>query len=182
MKAKLKLLIALYTLITSYSFSQSINYTAEAEIPEYEKMKQPFKISGVLYMSDGVTPAKNYLVTINQPNEDGNFEEDTNGNLITRATVKTNENGEYTFYTYVPGSDRLYNKLQEIFMKVETPTGDAYPMPTLLFDQDPKLTKRCRKLIAKRSDTSRILKLNKVNDSFEVNRNMTLTLDLETIN
>ncbi len=182
MKTLLKLSTLFIILLSLGSYSQTSEISHIANLPDYESKTQPFKISGTLYMSDGETPATNYVITINQANEVGNFEVNEQEELITRAVIKTNSKGEYTFYTYVPGTDRRYNKLQEIFMKVETPDGTEYAMPTLLFDTDPGLTKRCRKQIAKRSDISRILKLTKINEKFEIKRDMVLALDLDRIN
>ena len=182
MKTDLNFSIFVILFCIGFSFSQKAILTPSDALPDYLTKQQPFQISGVLYMTDGVTPAKDYIITINQANEDGDFEVDKNNVLITSAKIQTNAKGEYTFYTYVPGNDRLYNKLQEIFMKIQTPDGAEYAMPTLLFDTDPMLTKRCRKQIAKKSDVSRILKFNKVDDSFIVQRDITLALDLERIN
>ena len=182
MKTNLNLSIFTILFCLGFSFSQTSVLSNSDALPDYESKAQPFKISGTLYMSDGATPAKDYIITINQANENGDFEVNKNKELITSATIKTDANGQYIFYTYVPGNDRLYNKLQEIFMKVQTPDGTEYAMPTLLFDKDPMLTKRCRKQIAKKSDVSRILKLEKENDTSVVKRDMTLALDLERIN
>ncbi|WP_143185604.1 peptidase associated/transthyretin-like domain-containing protein [Winogradskyella jejuensis] len=182
MKTLIRFTAVVLFLLSAPTFSQTNALSYSATIGDYESSDEKFKISGTLYMSDGVTPAKDYIITINQADKNGDFIIDENNNLITSATVKTDAEGKYEFKTFVPGTDRLYNKLQEIFMKVETPTGESYAMPTLLFDADPKLTKRCRKQIAKRSDISRILKLNKVNDQTVVERDMILRLDLDRIN
>lgn len=182
MKATLKIIAIFSVFYLQNTFAQHQSLTNVGVVPNYDSKEIPFKISGALYMSDGVTPAKNYILTINQANEKGDFIVDKNGNLITAASMITDSDGKYTFYTFVPGNDRRYNRLQEIFMKVETPTGNTYAMPTLLFDTDPMLTKRCRKQIAKRSDASRILKLVSENDKHYVKRNMVLNLDLDRIN
>lgn len=181
MKYNFSLTVLLILLYLPNAIAQDSKISNTGTLPEYETKETPFKISGILYMSDGKTPAKDYILTINQANENGDFITDDNNNLITAATIKTDENGKYTFYSYIPGNDRRYNRLQEIFMKVETPTGDAYALPTLLFDTDPMLTKRCRKQIAKRSDVTRILKLKKTTDIFNVERDMVLSLNLERI-
>ncbi|MFD1061827.1 hypothetical protein ACFQ1Q_01115 [Winogradskyella litorisediminis] len=183
MKSVIKLyVIILFFSISNFIQAQSKEISSVGIVPNYDEKETPFKIYGTIYMSDGITPAKNYTVTINQANENGDFLVDENDNLISAASLKTDQNGNYTFYTYVPGNDRRYNRLQEIFMKVETPNGGAYAMPTLLFDIDPMLTKRCRKQIAKRSDASRILKLTNTNDENIVKKDFILTLDLERIN
>ncbi|TCK69296.1 protocatechuate 3,4-dioxygenase beta subunit [Winogradskyella wandonensis] len=176
-----KFLFLFFILVSLTSFSQTKDLSFSATVGTYEEAQDKFTLAGILYLSDGITPAKDYIITINQADSNGDFNSDENDNLITSAVIKTDNSGRYEFKTFIPGTDRLHNKLQEIFMKVETPTGESYAMPTLLFDADPKLTKRCRKQIAKRSDSSRILKLEKINDKMVVNRDMVLQLDLERL-
>ena len=131
-------------------------------VPEYASKKTPFKLSGKLYLEDGITPAANHIITLNQADENGDyvFSKVNKEKLLKhRAQVKTDAEGNYTFYTFVPGGDRLYNQLQELYLKVETPEGKEYALPTLFFDADPFLSKHCRKKMAKRNEADRILKL-----------------------
>ncbi|GGI57476.1 hypothetical protein [Winogradskyella haliclonae] len=154
-------------------------------IPDYSIKSKQFKISGTIYLEDGATPAKNHVLTINQADEDGNFVvEKINGQKKVKhsATVKTNADGKYTFYTFVPGGDRLYNQLQEIHIKVQVPDGTEYALPTLFFDEDPMLSKRCRKKMAKRGETDRILKLQKVDNKLVAKRDMIISGSLKRIN
>ncbi|RZN83521.1 MAG: hypothetical protein EVB11_04930 [Winogradskyella sp.] len=156
-------------------------------IPDYSIKSKPFLISGIVYLKDGVTPAKDYVLTINQADEDGNFVvEKINGQKKVKhsATIKTNADGKYSFYTFVPGGDRLYNQLQEIHMKIKVPDGKEYALPTLFFDEDPMLSKRCRKKMAKRGETDRILKLQKVDGNLVTvtSRDIIVSENLKRIN
>ncbi|WP_299116823.1 hypothetical protein [uncultured Winogradskyella sp.] len=197
MKMQMKLTVFLLIITITFSTAQTSNSSFIAidvfeasdnntdTIPDYLIKSKPFKISGTLYLEDGVTPAKNYILTINQADEDGNFVvEKINDQKKVKhsATVKTNADGKYTFYTFVPGGDRLYNQLQEIHMKVQVPDGTEYALPTLFFDEDPMLSKRCRKKMTKRGETDRILKLQKVDDKLVAKRDMIISSGLKRIN
>ncbi len=136
-------------------------------IPDYRSKTNKLKLTGIIYENDGVTPAKDVILFIEQPNEDGNFELRNNGDdryVFHRSWVKTDEDGRYTFYTFVPGNDRRYNQLQQIFPLIKESSKPEYQLETFLFDSDPLLTKRCRKRIAKKSDSARIMKLKQVDD------------------
>ena len=170
MKSSLSIFFLL--IIYNLSFSQSSSNQSEISklfansissidsVPDYKAKKKPFKLTGTLYLEDGVTPAANHIITINQADENGDYvftKDGKNKILRHRAVVKTDVNGSYTFYTFVPGGDRLYNQLQEIYMKVETPEGNTYALPTLFFDDDPFLSKRCKNRLTKKGQGDRIL-------------------------
>ncbi|WP_299123055.1 hypothetical protein [uncultured Winogradskyella sp.] len=129
-------------------------------IPDFRSKTNKLKLTGTIYQADGTTPASNVILFIEQPNENGDFELRNTGDeryVLHRSWVKTDADGKYTIYTFVPGNDRRYNQLQQIFPLVKEPSQPVYQLETFLFDEDPLLTKRCRKRIAKKSDTSRIL-------------------------
>ena len=42
-------------------------------IPDYDSKLNKLKISGTIYHSDGKTPAKDVILFIHQPNEDGDY-------------------------------------------------------------------------------------------------------------
>jgi len=146
-------------------------------IPDFRSKTNKLKLTGVIYESDGVTPAKDVILFIEQPDENGDFDLRNTGNnryVFHRSWIKTDADGRYTFYTFIPGNDRRYNQLQQIFPIIKAPSEEDYQLETFLFDEDPLLTKRCRKRIAKKSDTTRILKLKKEEDIFVATRNIVL--------
>lgn len=129
-------------------------------VPDYNLKENKLKITGTIYQSDGVTPAKDVLLYIEQPNEHGDFdlrEKNDERYVHHRAWVRTDADGQYTIYTFVPGNDRRYNQPQQIFPLIKEASSAAYPLETFLFDEDPVLTKSCRKKIAQDGDPSRIL-------------------------
>ena len=133
-------------------------------IPDYDSKLNKLKITGTIYESDGLTPAKDVILFVEQPNENGDFDlrkENDKRYVNHRGWVKTDADGHYTLYTFVPGGDRRYKQLQQIFPVIKESSKPEYQIETYLFDEDPLLTKACRKKINKKGDPSRILKLKK---------------------
>jgi protocatechuate 3,4-dioxygenase beta subunit len=147
-------------------------------IPGFESKLNKLKISGTIYNSDGVTPAKNIILFIKQADEYGDFDLRKRNDkrfVHNRGWIKTNSDGQYTFYTFVPGNDRRYNQLQQLFPVIKEPSKQEYNIATFLFDDDPLLSKRCRKRIAKKDDPTRILKLKKENGLYVTQRDIVLS-------
>jgi len=146
-------------------------------IPDYRTKTNQLKLTGTIYQSDGVTPAKDVILFIEQPNEDGDFELRKTGEnryVFHRSWVKTDAYGKYTIYTFIPGNDRRYNQLQQLFPLVKEPSKEAYELETFLFNEDPLLTKHCRKKIEKTGDVSRILITKEEDGILVANRDITL--------
>lgn len=150
-------------------------------IPDYRSKANKLKLTGIIYQNDGVTPAKDVILFIEQPDEDGDFDLRKTGDdryVFHRSWVKTDEDGRYTLYTFVPGGDRRYNQLQQIFPLIKAPSKQVYEVDTFLFDEDPLLTKLCRKRMAKKGDVTRILKLKTEEGIYVAERNIILKADL----
>ncbi|WP_299362120.1 hypothetical protein [Winogradskyella sp.] len=175
----MKNLIVVCCLICFYSalnpiFAQSSPIYDRAEdqlshtdtIPDFRSKTNKLKLTGIIYQSDGVTPANDVIVYIEQPNEDGDFDLRRSGDqryVFHRSWVKTDAEGRYTFYTFIPGGDRRYNQMQQIFPIIKEASKPERHLESLLFDDDPLLTKRCRKRLTKKGKTGRILKTKKEN-------------------
>ena len=146
-------------------------------IPDFETKQNKLKISGIIYKSDGVTPAKDVILYIEHADENGDFDlRKLNDKRYVhhRGWIKTDSDGHYTFYTFIPGNDRRYNQLQQLFPIVKEPSKPEYLVKTFLFDEDPLLTKKCRKRMAKKDDLSRILKPKEVDGVFIVTKDIVL--------
>ena len=151
-------------------------------ISDYNSKTNKLKLTGTIYMSDGLTPASDVVLFIEQANEDGDFELSQTGDnphLFHRSWVKTDADGNYTIYTFVPGNDRRYNMLQQIFPIVKEPSKEEYQLESFLFDEDPLLTKRCRNKIKKNSDETRILKLTQEDGILVAQRDIVLASEDE---
>jgi hypothetical protein len=161
--------------------STELNLMSSDTIPDYETKINKLKITGTIYESDGVTPAKDVILYVEQPDENGNFDlRETNDKryVYHRSWVKTDANGRYTLYTFIPGGDRRFNQLQQVYPIIKEATKEAYVIETFLFDEDPLLTKTCRKRMAKKGDPTRILKLKSEDGIFVAERNITLKKDV----
>ncbi|WP_298757954.1 hypothetical protein [uncultured Psychroserpens sp.] len=152
-------------------------------IPGFESKQDKLKVSGTIYKSDGVTPAVDVILFIEQADEHGDFDlREANGKryVHNRGWIKTDADGHYTFYTYIPGNDRRYNQMQQLFPTVKEASKSEYEIASFLFDEDPLLTKLCRKRMAKKGDPTRILKLKKEGNMFVVQKDIVLQTDIET--
>ncbi len=146
-------------------------------IPGFDTKEQKIKVTGTIFLSDGVTPAKDVILYIEQADENGDFDlryQNEKRYVHNRGWIKTDADGKYTFYTYIPGNDRRYNQLQQLYPIVKAPNEEEVALTTFLFEEDPLLTKACRKRIAKHSNHSRILKPKKVNDELVAQRDIVL--------
>jgi len=158
-------------------------------IAGFEMAANKLKITGTIYQSDGVTPAKNVLLYIEQADENGDYQIKTKDNkryMNHRAWVKTDANGKYTFFTFVPGAaiDPItYPRrrgLKKIYPIIKESNKPEYNLDALLFDNDPQLTKSCRKRL-KRKGIDSILKPVKNSSSLEVVRDIVLEGDITTV-
>lgn len=147
-------------------------------IPDFRSKTNKLKLSGTIFQSDGVTPAENVIVFIEQPDENGDFDLRRSGDdryVFHRSWVKTDKDGKYTFYTFVPGNDRRYNRMQQIFPIIKEPSKNEVQLESLLFNDDPLLTKRCRKRLNKKGDAKRILTTKKVEGLLVAQKDIVLT-------
>ncbi|MCA0132732.1 peptidase associated/transthyretin-like domain-containing protein [Winogradskyella alexanderae] len=146
-------------------------------IPDFNSKQEKLMLTGTIYLSDGITPAKDVILFIEQPDDQGNFdlrEENDKRYVRHSGLVKTDADGKYTFYTFVPGNDRRYNQPQQIFPVIKEPLKEPYEINTFLFDEDPLLSKRCKKKIAKQKQSTRILKPKMVDGILVAERNIIL--------
>lgn len=158
-----------------------LELSASDSIPDFASKQQKLKITGIIYKSDGVTPAEDVILYIEQADEDGDFDLRKHNDkryAYHRGWIKTNADGRYTFYTFIPGGDRRYNQLQQLFLAIKEPLKPNYNLESFLFDKDPLLTALCRKKISKKGDPSRILKPIKKGEILVVEKNIVLESNL----
>ncbi len=197
----MKRLIALFCFIGAYQMSaqdialnsDTSNYlerhpiydyvgelTSVDTIPGFDTKTDKLKVTGTVYLADGTTPAKDVIVYIEQADEFGNFELKKHNDkrfVENRGWIKTDANGNYTFYTYVPGGDRRYRMLQQLFVSVKAPNSVEQNIESFLFNDDPLLTRQCRKKINKKGDPSRILTPKKEGKLLVAQKNIILSQD-----
>jgi len=164
-----------------YNYSED-QLSNTATIPGFETQANKLKITGTIYQSDGVTPAKGVILFIEQADENGDYQIKTENNkryMQHRGWVKTNANGQYTLYTFVPGAatDPITfprrKGLKKIYPIIKETGKAEYDADAFLFDDDPLLTKTCRKRLARKGVDS-ILKPEKQGDMLVATRDIVL--------
>ena len=164
---------------------ENLELTSTATIPDFSSQKNKLKLTGTIYQNDGVTPAKDVILFIYQADENGDYQVKTENNKRSvrhRAWVRTDENGKYTFFTFVPGAafDPItYPRrrgLKEIVPIVKESNKAEYNLNSFVFDDDPNMTKSCRKRL-ERKGIDTILKLKKENDIYVATKDIILEKD-----
>ncbi len=79
-------------------------------LPEFNEADTKIKISGIVYQRDGRTPAKNVVLYFYHTNQKGFYPKKGNEKSwgirhgYLRGWIKTNDKGEYKFYTLKPAA------------------------------------------------------------------------------
>lgn len=120
-------------------------------IPGFDIKPDKLKISGTIYQSDGVTPASDVVLFVYQPDEDGNYEMKRDSNrkryVYHRGWIKTDTDGHYTLYTFIPGKYWRSKELKQIHRIIKEPGKPEYEINSFFFNNDPlipDLTLACR--------------------------------------
>jgi len=148
-------------------------------IPDFASKQDKLKITGTVYQSDGVTPAKDVIVYISQPDENGFYDlrkKNDKRYIHHRGWVKTDADGKYTFYTFIPGNFTRNRELKHIHPTIKEPGKEEYALEAFLFDNDPFLSKSCRKRLAKKG-IDNILMVEEQNDMFVATKDIVLEAD-----
>lgn len=162
-----------------YDYSE-VHLNNTDSIPDFASKTDKLMITGTIYQSDGVTPAKDVILYISQPDENGFYDlKKSNGKryVYHRGWVKTDADGRYTFYTFIPGSFLNNRELKHIHPTIKEPGKPEYELDAILFDNDPFLSKSCRKRLAKKG-IDNILKPEKTETMFVATKDIILQADV----
>lgn len=114
-------------------------------LPGFDKAKEKIKLSGTVYKSDGKTPAEDIIIYVYQTNQKGIYPKKGNEtgwakrHGYIRGWVKTNQHGQYTFYTFRPASYPNSTVAQHIHITVKEPGLIPYYIDDYNFVDDPNL-------------------------------------------
>ena len=188
MKILMNLLSLAILLITASSTAQKnhpiydygeMELTSTASIPEYEAAEQKIKITGKVYKSDGKTPAADVILYFYQTDEDGEYEIEGENrddkHIYHRTWIKTDQDGNYNLYTFIPGTNYGSNQMKHIHTFVKQPNMPEYQIDGFLFDDDPYLSNHCRKKL-KKAGANNILKPTQEGEILVAERDIVLDL------
>lgn len=139
--------------------------TATDTLSLFHTAVKKLRISGTIYQADGQTPAPNVILYIYHTNEEGIYpskgdEKDwsrRHGNI--RTWLKTDQKGQYTFYTGQPASYPGRSIAAHIHPTLLEPDGRYYYVQDFYFADDPYLTKAESAREAPRGGTNGVLQL-----------------------
>jgi len=119
-------------------------------LPDFHEKGPKIEISGIIYQSDGKTPAPGVVLYVYHTDQEGIYAKKGNEtgwgkrHGYIRGWMKTNERGEYKFYTLVPASYPNSSNPKHIHPTIKEPGKSEYWIDEFLFDDDPLLPSKER--------------------------------------
>lgn len=144
------------------------------------------EVAGTIYHLDGKTPAKDIILYVYHTDQTGNYTAHHNetgwgrrhGSL--RTWLKTNEKGQYKFYTLRPASYPGSKNPAHIHATIKEPGKTPYWIDEFVFDDDPFLTAEKRTHIQGRGGKTGVLSNGISSDGvMKYTRNIVLGLNVE---
>lgn len=118
--------------------------------PDFEITEPKLKITGIVYQQDGKTPAADIIIYAYHTDRNGIYpkKEGSEGwgrkHGYLRTWVKTNKDGQYTFYTFRPASYPDRDFAEHIHFTIKEPNKNEYYIDDVVFDDDLLLTRTAR--------------------------------------
>ncbi len=148
-------------------------------LPDFDINTPKIKLTGTVYHIDGTSPAANVIIYAYQTNREGIYQSKpsakgwANRHGYIRGWTKTNEDGQYTFYTFRPGAYPNQNAPEHIHLTVLEPGKSEYYIDNVVFDDDPLLSKEERHSFSNRGGSG-IVTLAPQNDLLVAHRDIIL--------
>lgn len=153
--------------------------TSVDTLPDFEKYDPKIKLTGIIYQPDGKTPAPGVILYVYHTNPEGKYPKKGDETGLAkkqgyiRGWVKTDSNGRYTIYTFLPGS---YGSGEaHIHTTVLEPNGKYYYIDDFNFEGDPNFNTT---LVRKKWGGSGITELREEGDILWGKRDIILGLNV----
>lgn len=149
-------------------------------LPDFNEPGPKMMISGVIYQADGKTPAKDVVLYIYHTGQDGKYTNKLHEkgwgarHGYIRGWMKTNDKGEYRFYTLKPASYPNSTAVKHIHPTIKEPGKNEYWIDEFIFDDDPFLTAERRKEHQQLRGGNGLVKLREENGIWVGKRNIFL--------
>lgn len=159
------------------------NLNRETTIAELSEPGERLEISGTIFKPDGKTPAPNIILYVYHTDARGFYSPLSNqtharrhGHL--RGWMKTNERGQYKFWTIKPAPYPHASVEAHIHPVIKEPDKNEYYIDSFVFDDDTLLSAEKRKRLKTRGGSG-IITLTKNNDGVWVgHRDIVLGLNV----
>lgn len=147
-------------------------------LPDWNDKGRKLAVNGVVYRTDG-TPAPNVIIYVYHTDQAGNYptKGDEKGwakrHGYIRGWMRTNEKGEYKFFTLRPAAYPGRDAPEHIHITIKEPDKNEYWIDEYVFDDDPLLTDKERKNCRNRGGSG-ILKVKDVGNMLKAERHIYL--------
>ncbi|HEY3252223.1 MAG TPA: intradiol ring-cleavage dioxygenase [Ignavibacteria bacterium] len=151
------------------------NLTSTDTLPDYNEAGPKLIISGIVYKKDGITPAPDIVIYIYHTDQNGYYSGKGNAtgwgkrHGYIRGWMKTNEKGEYKFYTLKPAPYPNANSPAHIHVTIKEPDKNEYYIDEYVFEDDPLVDKNYRNMAQNRGGDG-IISLNKNEDGMLIGK------------
>ncbi len=152
-------------------------------LPGFNDKGQQIEVGGVVYKKDGKTPAKDVVIYVYQTDPKGIYPKKGNEtgwgkqHGFIRGWMKTNDKGEYRFYTLRPASYPNSTNPQHIHITIKEPSFNEYWIDDYHFADDPLVTADIKRKDGKRGGTG-LLYLQTGNGIAKAKRDIILGLNI----
>ncbi|PWL28983.1 intradiol ring-cleavage dioxygenase [uncultured Roseivirga sp.] len=125
-------------------------------LPDYSKNEPKMIVTGTVYKPDGKTPANGVIIYAYHTDRSGVYptKGDEKGwarrHGYIRGWTKTDENGQYTFYTFKPETYPSRTEPAHIHLTVKESGKQEYWIDSIQFEEDKLLTKQVREKMGNR--------------------------------
>jgi protocatechuate 3,4-dioxygenase beta subunit len=149
-----------------------------SRLPDWNEKGRKLAVHGVVYKPDG-TPAPNVIIYVYHTDQRGIYptKGDEKGwgkrHGYLRGWMKTNEKGEYKFFTLRPAAYPGRKDPEHIHVTIKEPDKNEYWIDEYVFDDDPLLTDKQRKNLEDRGGSG-ILKVKNAENMLKAERNIYL--------
>lgn len=158
------------------------NVSWQTIIPPEGEPGEKLIISGIIFLPDGTTPAKNVIIYIHHTSTKGvypkNGNETGNGKYhgYLRGWMKTDSSGKYEFETIRPAPYHNHGgEPAHIHYNIQGPGFPEYWLTAIWFADDPRVTDEYKKSVKRSGGYSNIISLKKdENNTFRGTRNIIL--------
>lgn len=149
-----------------------------AWLPDWNDKGRKLAINGIVYGING-KPAPNVIIYVYHTDQTGIYAKKGNEtgwgkrHGYIRSWMKTNEKGEYKFFTLRPAAYPGRQAPEHIHITIKEPDKNEYWIDEYLFDDDPLLTEKERKNCQDRGGSG-IIKVKDVGNMLKAERNIYL--------
>lgn len=146
-------------------------------LPDFETAATKLEISGVIYQPDGITPAPGIVMYVYHTDQNGYYTKkgsDNGRHGYIRGWLKTNEKGEYKFYTLRPAPYPNATFPAHIHPTIKEPGKTEYRIDDFVFDDDKYVNESYRKNAGNRGGDGILTLTKNENGYYTAKRNIIL--------